>query len=191
MSYELVAIGASAGGLQALGVILEALPRDFPLPIVIVMHRHPESRSGLTEVLQYHTDRPVIECEDKEPRLAGNIYLAPAGYHLLVEGDGFALTTDAPVRYARPSVDVFFHSAAESLGAGVIAVVLTGANTDGAEGAVAIKERGGIVIVQDPETAEVTSMPKAVIDAGVADHVVGLEGIAGCLVEFWKLGAGP
>ena len=188
MSHDLVAIGASAGGFHALGVILSSLPRELPLPIVCVVHRHPSSSVGLVEGLQRQTERMVIDCEDKEPREPGHVYLAPASYHLLVEGDGFALTTDAPVKYARPSIDVFFTSAAEALGPGVIGVVLTGANNDGAEGAAVIKARGGLVIVQDPETAEVSSMPNAVVEAGVADHVVPLEDIAGCLCECWKRG---
>lgn len=183
----LVVIGASLGGLAALPVVLGGLPRDFPLPIVIVQHRSAAAGSGaLAQVLQRGCPLDLREAFDKDPLTGGRAYLAPADYHTLVDGDHLALSTEARVQYARPSIDVLLHSAAEGFGARTIAVILTGANRDGVRGARAIKQRGGAVIVQDPATAESPVLPTAVLSAVAVDRVVPLAGIAAALLHMLK-----
>jgi two-component system chemotaxis response regulator CheB len=185
MSYELVAIGASWGGLHALETVLGALPAGFPAPIAIAQHRAPDAGSGaLTRMLSVRSGLDVREAGDKDPIEPGRVYLAPPDYHLLVEPGGFALSTDEHVQYSRPSIDVLFDTAADTYGPNLIAVVLTGANADGAYGIERVRRRGGATIVQDPETAEKRAMPDAAIATGAADRVVPLERIAPTLVEL-------
>jgi two-component system chemotaxis response regulator CheB len=179
---DIVVCGASLGGTRALQVVLAGLPRDFPLPVAVVLHRRRDSADRLAALLQGAGPLAVKEAEDKQSIVPGGVYLAPADYHLLVEKGNLALSTEAPVTYARPSIDVLFESAADAYGAGVIAVVLTGASADGAQGAARIRERGGTVVVQDPEKAEARVMPEAVLAAGPA-HVLPLEEIAPFLVK--------
>jgi two-component system chemotaxis response regulator CheB len=175
--YRLIVVGASQGGLSALKTILGSLPLKFALPLVVVQHRSSDSNETLHELLSEVCPLPVFEVEDKDEILAGRVYLAPPGYHLLVEDSHFALSTDTPVCYARPSIDVLFQSAAEAYNECVVGVILTGANQDGAEGVVAVKEHGGLVLVQDPKTAEAREMPEAAIAATKADMVLPLEEI--------------
>ena len=178
---QLVVVGASLGGLQALTAILPALPADFPLPLVLVLHRGIDPESQLAELLQRHSALPVREANDKEPLVGGHVYVGPSDYHLLVERGWLALSTDARVSHARPSIDVLFESAADSYGEGVIAVLLTGASRDGAQGALRIKQRGGLVAAQDPATAEAPVMPRAAIEAGAVDRVLPVAEIAAWL----------
>jgi two-component system, chemotaxis family, protein-glutamate methylesterase/glutaminase len=176
-----VVVGCSLGGYNALGVILRALPRDYPLPIAIVQHRGVEQSERLQVALQELTALPVREVDDKEPIVPGCIYVAPPDYHLLVEVGRFALSTDARVLAARPSIDMLFESAADAYLDRVVAVVLTGASRDGAQGATRVKRKGGIVVVQEPSTAESRVMPDAAIAACAPDRVLPLEGIAAFL----------
>lgn len=180
---DIVVIGTSLGGWQALQVLLSGVPAGYPLPLVLVQHRSEEPDNRLITLLRTATALPVCEPDDKQPIAPGSIYLAPANYHLLVEPGRFALSTEAPVVFARPSVDVLFESAAAAYGAGVVAVVLTGANADGAAGVSAIRQRGGLVVVQDPATAEARRMPDAAIAAG-ADHILRLLDISLLLVNL-------
>ena len=176
--YDLIAVGASWGGLEAVGVLLATLPDELDVPIAVVQHRGADGRrTGLAELLQSTTTRPVRDANDKEPIERGVVYLAPADYHLLVEPGHFALSTDERVNYARPAVDVLFHSAADAYGPGAIGIVLTGANEDGAAGLARIKEAGGVAIVQDPRTAERSQMPAAALAATSADVVLPLDEI--------------
>lgn len=161
---QVVAVGCSWGGLDALSVILAALPDDLPATIVIVQHRM-SGPSALAELLGDHTDWPVCEAEDKEGLSPGRVFLAPPGYHLLVDGDRFALSTEGPVHYSRPSIDVFFEAAAENFGDRVVGVVLTGANDDGAYGLAEIVRHGGAALVQDPASATKPEMPTAALRA--------------------------
>jgi two-component system, chemotaxis family, protein-glutamate methylesterase/glutaminase len=177
MAKRIVVMGTSLGGLNALGVVLAGIPRDFPLPIAIVQHRSKESDSGLAELLQRQSSLAVEDANDKMPIEVGHVYLAPPDYHLLVGAEEFSLSTEAPVAYARPSIDVLFDSAANSFGSGVIAVVLTGASEDGARGAAVVKQKGGRIIVQDPKEAESPVMPLAVVSRKLADAVVPLSAI--------------
>ena len=183
LAYEIVVVGCSLGGMQALEIILDGMPRDFPLPIAVVQHRHQASNETLPSHLRRFSRLPVVDVEDKQWIRPGTVYLAPANYHLLVERGEFSLSVDEKVRYSRPSIDVLFQSAADAYGDRVIAVVLTGANDDGAQGAKRVKSRGGVVIVQDPETAEAPEMPRAAIAAASVDRILPLDGIASYLVD--------
>jgi two-component system chemotaxis response regulator CheB len=178
MSYDLICVGASWGGLDAVGRLLADVPDDVDVPIVIAQHRSASSTpGGLAELLHMRITRPVEDVDDKtaiEPR---RVYLAPPDYHLLVEPGWFSLSVDERVQHARPSIDVLFESAAHTYGAGVIGIILTGANQDGAAGLAAIKNRGGVAVVQDPAGAARRTMPDAAIAATVADAVLPLEDI--------------
>lgn len=185
MPYEAIVIGASAGGMQALKVILSALPAVFALPLAIVQHINERSDGFMAEYLNQASLLTVKEAEDKEPLQPGVAYLAPPGYHLLIEPDrSFSLSVDARVNYSCPAVDVLFESAAEAFGESLIGVVLTGANSDGAQGLKAIQARGGVAIVQNPETAEAALMPQAALAAVETDYIVELAQIARLLVKL-------
>jgi two-component system, chemotaxis family, protein-glutamate methylesterase/glutaminase len=179
----IVVIGASLGGLVAIQEILRALPESTSRPIVIAQHRHRDSGPGLADVLQNCTTVPVADAEDSEPIQAGRVYLAPPSYHLLVERSCFRLSTEAPVHYSRPSIDVLFESAADSFGPRVLGIVLTGANSDGAAGSARIRQKKGRVFVQDPATAEAPAMPRAAIAAG-ADRILSIDEIARYLASY-------
>ena len=174
-------MGCSLGGFSALTIVLRALPRDYPLPVAIVQHRGVDYVDLLAPALQELTALPVREAEDKEPIEAGCVYVAPADYHLLIDAGRFALSTDAKVLSARPSIDMLFESAADAYLDRVIAVVLTGASRDGALGASRVKQKGGVVVVQDPSTAESRVMPNAAMQSCAVDRILPLEGIASFL----------
>ena len=178
MADKIFVVGTSSGGLAALQVLLPGLPEDFPCPLVVVQHRGKEPGSGLCDFLQRSSRLPIGEPEDKEPIAQGRIYLAPRDYHLLIEKGNFALSTDAPVSYARPSVDVLFESAADAYGESVVGVILTGANEDGARGLAKIKSAGGLALVQEPATAQTPEMPQAAIAATNIDRILPLREIA-------------
>jgi two-component system chemotaxis response regulator CheB len=174
--YELIAIGTSWGGLQALSRLLDELPPEIDQPIVVAQHRAIESPEGaLGNLLAGHTTRTVRDARDKDTLERCHVYLAPPDYHLLVERGSLALSTDDVVQFARPSIDVLFESAADAYGDDVIGIILTGANNDGAAGLARIKERGGVAVVQDPETSERRRMPEAAIAAVNADAVLRIE----------------
>ena len=189
MGFEMVVIGASLGGLKTLKVLLSGLPARFPSPVAIVQHRSTESDELLPRLLQESCALPVSEPEDKEEAVPSHVYVAPADYHLLVEKGRFALSTEAPVNYSRPSVDVLFETAADSYGMAVVGVILTGANADGASGVRRVKRRGGLVVVQRPEDAESEVMPAAAIAAVHVDRVLPLMEIAPFLVKLCAPGA--
>ena len=180
---RLVVIGSSAGGLRALELVLGPLPATFPLPIVAVQHRSKESSDAYAAVIGRATKLPVRDAEDNVPLDAPGVYVGPPDYHLLIEPGRLALSVDEPVAFSRPSIDVLFESAADAYGAGVIGVLLTGANSDGALGLVRIKEAGGYVIVQDPHTADSPEMPAAGIAYAPVDRVLPLTEIARELLE--------
>jgi two-component system chemotaxis response regulator CheB len=181
---EAIVMGASAGALEALSTILPTLPEGFRLPIMVVVHVPPDKRSVLAELFQAKCRIPVREVEDKEPITAGTIYFAPPDYHLLVEMDkGLSLSIDEPVLFSRPSIDVLFESAADAYGAALVAVILTGANHDGAKGMLAVLDAGGRAIVQDPESAFASAMPQAAIEMCPAARIMSLGAIAAYLQE--------
>ncbi|MFL5469937.1 MAG: chemotaxis protein CheB [Gemmatimonadaceae bacterium] len=189
MSYSIVALGTSWGGLAAMKSLLGGLPADFPIPIVIVQHRGKDSEGLLTHLLQDATALMVCEIEDKDPLAAGTAHVAPANYHVLVEWGHLSLTVEEPVRFSRPSIDVMFNSAADTYQRETIGVVLTGANEDGAQGLAQIVKNGGVGLVQDPETAEIPTMPKAAIRAVPTAEVLPLDRIAPRLIELAHDGA--
>ncbi len=183
--YEAVVIGSSAGGLNALKTIFKSLDRSFRIPFIIVQHISPDSENYLIQILNDLNRLNVKEADEKEVPRRGMAYLAPPNYHLLVEPDrSFTLTVDERVNYARPSIDVLFETAAEAYRDALIGIILTGANNDGSKGLKKIKEFGGVTIVQDPENAEVDSMPKAAIRTAKVDHILTLEGIAAFLNDL-------
>lgn len=163
MAYSIVVVGTSWGGLNALRELVSALPAEYRLPTVLVQHRHRQSDHLLSTFLQERTGLEVAEVEDKMPIEPGTLFVAPADYHLLVDRGFFTLSTDPPVRYSRPSIDVTFYSAADAYADATIGVILTGANSDGSRGLRRIFDRGGVALVQDPATAESPTMPSAAI----------------------------
>lgn len=179
---SIVVIGCSLGGFRAVGVVLAALPREFPAPIAIVQHRAMHGTEDYCAALQRLTALPVAEAEDKQSPIAGHVYVAPAGYHLLVDGEELSLSVDDPVNFARPSIDVLFASAAESYRAHTVAVVLTGASHDGSDGAADVLAADGRVLVQDPREAECGVMPNAVRERHPGALVLPLDQIAPWLI---------
>ncbi len=180
MSYDFqaVVIGVSAGGFHALHKILPQLPKDFPLPIILVQHRMAGSDDFLMESLNSSCKLKVKESDEKEKITPGTVYIAPSDYHLLIEKDRtFSLSMDEPVCYARPSIDVLFETAAQTYKKCLIGIILTGANSDGSAGITEIKAKGGLTIAQDPETAEVNIMPLSAIATKSVDFVLPLEDI--------------
>ena len=161
VGYDLVVVGTSWGGLAALRTFVGGLPRTFQMGIALVQHRHKDSDHLLRTLVQERTQLKVHEIEDKMPLESGTVYIAPPDYHTLVEPGHFALSTEGPVRFSRPSIDVTFLTAADSYGHRTVGVVLTGANADGSEGLRRISDRGGLAIIQDPSTAESRVMPAA------------------------------
>ncbi len=179
-----IVIGASAGALEALSAVLTTLPANFKLPVFVVVHVPPDKRSVLAELFQAKCQVDVREIEDKEPIVPGTIYFAPPDYHVLVETEqSLSLSSDEPVLFSRPSIDVLFESAADVYGPGLIGVILTGANQDGAQGARAITDAGGVVLVQDPLKAFSSAMPEAAIALCPGAAVMSLSEIADYLRE--------
>ncbi|HET8606388.1 MAG TPA: chemotaxis protein CheB [Gaiellaceae bacterium] len=179
---KLVAIGCSWGGLAALTTVLGGLPEELDAAVVVAQHRATDE-SLLGSLLQRETALPVHEAVDKQALEPGAVYLAPPDYHLLVERGWIALSTEAPVQFARPSLDVLFETAADAYGADCAAVVMTGASDDGAAGFAEIAGRGGVAIVQDPAEAERSEMPAAALAAVPAATVLPLSAIPQALVE--------
>ncbi|WP_449433720.1 chemotaxis protein CheB [Pseudomonas putida] len=175
---QAVVIGASAGGVAALFQVLGSLPQDFAIAVLCVLHLPDDRHSKLAEVLQRRLQRPVHEACDKQPIAAGQIYVAAPGYHLSVERDlSLSLSQEDPVHFSRPAIDFLFTSAADVYGAGLLGVLLTGANEDGAKGLAYIKNKGGRTIVQDPRDAQVALMPEAALALHQPDHILSLRGI--------------
>ncbi|MES1246558.1 MAG: chemotaxis protein CheB [Actinomycetota bacterium] len=178
MNYEVIVIGTSWGGLDAVSRLLDGLHDSVRQPIVVAQHRSVDSQDGtLAGLLSQHTRRTVCDPDDKTALEDYHVYLCPPDYHALLEDGHVALSTDEPVQYARPSVDVLFESAADAYGERAIGIVLTGANQDGARGLAKIKELGGVAIVQDPATSTRRTMPDAAIAATHADAVLPLDEI--------------
>ncbi|NPD26790.1 chemotaxis protein CheB [Corallococcus sp. AB004] len=176
---DAIVIGASAGGVDALTQILPALPTNFRPAVLVVLHLPRKLPSLLPEVFTARCTLPVHEATDKQPVQPGTISFAPPNYHLLVDrdakGPSLALSADAPVHFSRPAIDVLFESAAAVYGPRLGGVILTGANADGALGLQAVKRRGGVTLVQAPNTARSPAMPQAAVAAGPVDFVLPLE----------------
>ena len=186
---QAIAIGASAGGVEALSAITSKLPADFAVPILVAIHLPPDRKSVLPALLDESSAVSVVEAEDKVSIEPGGVYFSPPDYHLLVERDGrMSLSSDEPVRFSRPSIDVLFESAADAYGEGLLGVVLTGANDDGARGLKAICAAGGTAWVQRPDDAYASAMPAAAISRCPSARVLGLDELADALssVEPWS-----
>jgi len=184
MLSGIVVVGASWGGLHALTTFVGGFPSDFALPIVLIQHRSRDSTGALAELLQDASKLCVCEIEDKAPVVPGHVHIAPPDYHVLIDGGFFALSTEAPHRYSRPSIDITFEAAAHTYNGNAIGVVLTGANQDGSEGLRRIVSVGGTAIIQDPDTAESPTMPKAALAAVPTATVLTIDGIAPFLVRL-------
>jgi two-component system chemotaxis response regulator CheB len=182
VAFEIVVVGTSTGGLKALQTLLSGLPGSFAVPVVIVQHRGKDSEIGLCDFLRSHSRLPISEPEDKETIVPGHAYLGPRDYHLLIDKGSFALSTEGPVGFARPSIDVLFESAAHEYKEHTIGVVLTGANRDGARGLAAIRAQGGFTLVEDPAFATCREMPEAALAATEVDGILALKEI-GPLLE--------
>lgn len=185
MSYQIIVIGASAGGLEAFTTILNFISKKFPLPIVIVQHMMDQSDGYLPLHLSRSCNIHALEVEDKQKLEPGCIYTSPSGYHILAENKNtLALSTDVRVNYSRPSIDLLFESAARVFRSGVVGILLTGANDDGANGLKKIHDNGGFCIVQDPKTASASYMPESAIRATQVDLVLSLEDIGKWLQQL-------
>lgn len=185
MDYKAIVIGASAGGMQTIGDILSKLPLNFPVPIIIVQHLSPNSKGYMAKYLNKVTELMVKEADEKEMIMAGVVYVSPANYHLLVENDEtLSLTVEPKVNYSRPAIDLLFETAADVYQDKLIGIILTGANKDGSHGLQKIKERGGLAIVEDPDTAVVNTMPKAAIEATAIDYILKADEVAQKIIEL-------
>lgn len=179
---DAIVIGASAGGVEALSILLPALPRDTRVPVVIVLHQPPEGPSLLVELFTPKCAVAVREAEDKAPVEAGTVYFAPPNYHVLVDvGPQLVLSADPPVNYSRPSIDVLFESAADLYAARLLGIILSGANADGAAGLAAIEHAGGVAVVQTPQKSYASAMPEAALRHTPAAYVLPLPQIAALL----------
>jgi len=179
---DAIAIGTSAGGVEALSILLPALPAGLRAPVFIVLHLPRERPSLLAEIFAPKCALKVKEAEDKMRVEPGTVYFAPPDYHLLLdEGPQLALSIDELVHFSRPSIDVLFESAADIYGERLMGIILTGANDDGAAGLAAIHRAGGMTIVQEPDSAQVPLMALAALRRTAADFVLPLKGIAGLL----------
>jgi two-component system chemotaxis response regulator CheB len=176
---ELVVIGGSAGGMEVINLLLAALPASFAPAVMIVMHLPPDPPSYLVHALAHRCGLPVIEPDAGEQIMPGRVHVAPPGYHMLVEVDRtVALSTDAAVRFSRPSIDVLFESAADVYREHLLALLLSGANDDGVNGLQRVRALGGVAWVQDPATAMSSEMPRTAIERGAADYVYSPETMA-------------
>ncbi|WP_312272040.1 chemotaxis protein CheB [Pseudomonas sp.] len=182
---EAIVVGASAGGLQALSVLLVGLVETFRLPIVVVVHMPEDKDSKLAEIFRLRLEIDVKEADEKEPLHPGTLYFAPPGYHLLIEQDKtLSLSWEERVHFSRPSIDVLFESAADVFGEHLCGVLLTGANEDGAAGLRAIHRTGGLTVVQDPAEAFVPTMPEAALKLFTPDFILPVRDINTLLVEL-------
>jgi len=187
---DAVVIGASAGGVEVLSVLLAMIPADCRASFFIVVHIPRERPSLLPELFASRCALPVREAEDKEPVQPGTVYFAPPDYHMLIDrGPALALSGDEPVHFSRPSIDVLFDAAADIYGERLLGVILTGANQDGAEGLAAIGRAGGRTVVQEPGCAAVAFLPQAALDAGPVDAVLSIEQLQ-ALFAAWPVKGG-
>ncbi len=183
--YKCIVIGVSSGGMNALSKIIPSLPREYPIPVIVVQHISPNSDNYMTRYLDSISNVSVKEVDEKESLQQGFVYTAPPNYHVLIEDDEtLSLSVEDRINFARPSVDVLFESAADVFGHRLIGIILTGANNDGSLGLKKIKDKGGLVLIQDPDTSEVNGMPSAALSVVKADHVLQLDEIGPFLVKI-------
>ncbi|MGB0523815.1 MAG: chemotaxis protein CheB [Flammeovirgaceae bacterium] len=186
--YRAIAIGGSAGSFQPVTNLLAKLPKDFPLPIFLCLHRLKHVKHGFVEALSIKSSKPVAEPEDKEPVKKGHVYLAPANYHMGLElGNSFSLSTEGLVNNSRPAIDITLSSAAYVYKDKLIGILLSGANKDGAEGMCFVKKYGGLAIVQDPEESMINTMPNSALTRTEVDHVLSSDKIIEFMLELGEL----
>ncbi|MBF0195301.1 MAG: hypothetical protein HQL71_12135 [Magnetococcales bacterium] len=185
-SFKVVVVGCSSGGMTALRMILSTLPKNLPVPLVVVQHLAIDADAEyFASSLDFNSHLNVMVATDKEKMQSGSVYIAPPGFHLLVEATGsLSLNNDPKLNYSRPAIDILFESASMSFRNEVVGVLLTGANSDGTKGLKNILDRGGVTIVQDPNSAESNYMPKSAVKAGVAENILPLSKIASKLCSF-------
>ncbi len=189
---DAIVLGASAGGVEALTVLLPYLPAGLRASVFIVVHLPRERPSLLTELFIPKCALPVREAEDKMPVDPGVVYFAPPNYHLLLDkGPQLALSVDDLVHFSRPSIDVLFQSAADIYGKRLMGIILTGANEDGTAGLAAIHQAGGLTIVQEPDTAQVPHMAASALKRTQADYVLPLNEIGTLLKTLPSSGPQP
>jgi two-component system chemotaxis response regulator CheB len=182
--YDVVALGTSAGGLNALTKVLQSLPTTFPSSIVVVQHLSPDHKSWMADLLGRSVQLRVKQAEHGEIMLPGTVYLAPPDEHLLVGPGKIQLAHSQLVHFSRPSIDLLFESVAGTYGSRSIAVVLSGGGKDGATGIRAIKEAGGVTLAQSPDSAEFRHLPDTVIETGCVDFIVPLEKMGARLLKL-------
>ena len=183
--YDAIVIGGSSGGIDALVQLLPALPVTLRAAVLAVMHLPRDRRSLLTDIFRHRCALPLKEAHDKDAIAPGTVYFAPPDYHLLVDaGPRLALSVDAPLHFSRPSIDVLFESAADQYGERLVGILLSGANEDGARGLEAIAAAGGLVVVQDPASAPMPTMPQAALACVAVHHVLPPAGIADLLAHL-------
>lgn len=187
--FDVVAIGASAGGVEALHVVVQSLPVDFPAAVLVVQHMDPRHRSLLAQLLRRHSRLLVKQASDGELLRPGTVYLAAPDAHLLVRDGRLVFSGRPHVHFSRPSIDLLFASVADAYGDRAVGVVLSGTGMDGADGVRAIKAKGGVTIVQNPASAAHSGMPQAARATGCTDHVLALEAIGPALVELARSAA--
>ena len=186
--YKAVVIGGSAGSFQGITKVLSGISESFPLPIILCLHRLKHVRNGFMEALSIKSLKPVTEPYDKESIKRGKVYLAPANYHLSIElGHTVCLSTEAMVNNSRPSIDITLESAAYVYKEKLVGILLSGANKDGALGMKAIKDRGGLTIVQDPAECMIDTMPQAALKVTEIDYTLSVDKIVRLLSELNKL----
>lgn len=185
MADKYVIIGGSAGSFQIVLKLLEQLPKDYPYPIFLILHRLKDIRSGFIEALSTKCRLPIFEPNDKDIIQKGNIYLAPANYHMYFEFDNtISLSTEEPVNHSRPAIDISFMSSAHIFSNKVCGILLSGANKDGAMGIKAIKDNGGYTIVQDPKDAQIATMPQSAMSLFEPHKILNSEEIVNFVVKI-------
>ena len=187
-NFKAIVIGGSAGSFQGITRILSQVPKDFPLPIIMCLHRLKHVRNGFIEALSIKSIKDVIEPYDKESIKRGKVYLAPSNYHMSIElGHYFSLSTEEMRNNSRPSIDITMGTSAFTYKSKLIGILLSGANKDGANGMKEIKDNGGFTIVQDPAECMINTMPTAALQATKIDYTLGIDEIVKFLFEIHKL----
>jgi two-component system chemotaxis response regulator CheB len=183
--YKAVIIGGSAGSFRVITRILQSLPKNYPLPVLLNLHRLKHVRSGFVEALSIKSNIPIIEPYDKDSIKPGYAYLAPSNYHMYIElNKKIALSTEEPINHSRPAIDVSFETAAQTYNKNLLGIILSGANRDGAYGLKKLKELGGTAIVQDPKDCEVATMTEAALRLTEVDYVYNSDKIIDYLLNL-------
>ncbi|ANQ49051.1 chemotaxis protein CheB [Flammeovirga yaeyamensis] len=186
-TYKGIVIGGSAGSFKPITQLLADLPKDFPIPIFLCLHRLKHVRHGFIEALSIRSKKQIIEPQDKETIRPGMVYLAPANYHMCIElGNSISLSTEGLINNSRPSIDLTFHTAAYTFKEKMIGILYSGANKDGAEGMKSVKDKGGYTIIQDPDESLMATMPQSAQAITDIDLCLESEKIKNFLLRLYK-----